>query len=67
MKLDPRFERAQQLMGLFYGQLRLWQLGYRPSDNLQQELSSRLNSMNSLGRDKDERLLVRRAFGLRPF
>lgn len=67
MKLDPRFERAQQLMGLFYGQLRLWQLGYRPSDNLQRELSARLKAMNSLGRDKDEKLLVRRTFGLRPY
>lgn len=67
MRLDPRFERAQQLMGLFYGHLRLWEIGYRPSNTLQEELSEKLNAMESLGREKDEKLLVRRAFGLRPY
>lgn len=67
MKLDPRFERAQQLMGLFYGHLRLWQIGYRPSEALQQDLTAKLKAMEILGRDKDKRLLVRRSFGLRPY
>jgi len=67
MQLDPRFERAQQLMGLFYGHVRLWQNGYRPSEALQQNLTAKLRVMEKLGRDKDERLLVRRSFGLRPY
>jgi len=67
MRLDPRFERAQQLMGLFYGHVRLWEIGYRPSDTLQEELRAKLKAMESLGRDKDERLLVRRSFGLRSY
>ena len=67
MQFDPRFERAQQLMGLFYGHFRLWQIGYRPSEVLQQDLTAKLRVMEKLGRDKDERLLVRRSFGSRPY
>lgn len=67
MQLDPRFERAQQLMALFYGLFRTWELGYRPSEEFQQELTYRLHAMQSLGRARSESLLVRRSFGLRPY
>ena len=67
MKLDPRFERAQQLMALLYGHLRLWELEYRPSEEVQNDLITKRKALESLGRDKDERLMVRRGFGLRPY
>lgn len=67
MKLDPRFERAQQLMALLYGHLRLWELGYRPSEEVQNDLITKRKALESLGRDKDERLMVRRGFALRPY
>lgn len=48
-QLDPRFERAKQLMALYYATLRLKEIGYRPPDHIQEKLSEGLLHCINLG------------------
>lgn len=65
--LDPRFDRAKQLMGLLYGMLRLRQIGYRPPEDLQRHLRNRLSEFERMGKVPMEDLVQRRSYGRKPY
>jgi len=48
--LDPRFERARQLMALLYATFRLRHMGYKPPYQIQKSLTEDLEEMRALGK-----------------